>query len=206
MKLKLIPSIIAKNQDEFDKRFKKVEDVSEVFHLDVMDGKFVKSKSLDFGVNFPRAKYEAHLMMKNPEEWIEENYVFCKTIIFHASAVKDIGKTIKLIKSKKRRVGIALNPKTRLSTIKKYLKEVDRVTIMSVEPGFYGAEFESFVLKKIVELRGMKKNLDIEIDGSINSKTIAKAKEAGANVFVVGSYLQKSKNVRKDFAKLKSLV
>ena len=204
MKTKVIASIIAKNQKELNERLKKTAPVRN-FQLDVMDGKFVKNKSLMFDFKLPKVKgnYEAHLMIKNPELWIKKNAIKVNTIIFHYEAVKDVGKTIKLIKSKKKRVGIAINPNTSIEKIKPYLDQVYLILIMTVHPGKYGAKFVLSTLKKIKQLRKMKRKLNIEVDGSINDKTVIRVIKAGANMFVSGSYLQKSKNIKDSVAKLK---
>ena len=202
MKTQIFPSIIATTQKEFDKRYAKVAKLSKTLHLDVMDKKFVSASSLDFELELPKHNYKVHLMTKDPESWIEENYTFTKTIVFHLESVKNPKSTIKLIKSKKRKVGIAIKPRTPISKLKPYIKDLDQVTIMSVQPGYYGAKFQTAVLKKIESLRKTYPKLNIEIDGSVSNKTIAQLKAAGANQFVVGSYLQKSKNSKKAFKEL----
>jgi len=203
---KIIPSLIAKNQEEFDKRYKKVSKLSKTFHLDVMDGKFVKGESLNFDLELPKNNYEAHLMIKDPEDWIKDNYQFAKLIIFHFSSVKDPRKIIRLIKSKKRKVGISVNPNIPISKIKPYLKDLDRVLVMTVHPGKYGARLLPKDLKKISEIKKINPKLKVEVDGGINSKTIKKASEAGANSFVVGSYLQKAKEPKKALKNLEKLI
>jgi len=117
MKKQIVPSLIAKTQKELDKRFNKVKKHFKTFHLDIMDGKFVRNKSLLFNFSLPKKglKYEAHLMMKNPKKWIKENYKKSNLIIFHIKSCKndkEIKELIKLIKSKRRKVGISLNPET----------------------------------------------------------------------------------------------
>ncbi len=206
MKKQIISSIIAKNQQELKKRIKKIINLKR-FQLDVMDGKFVSNKSLLFNFELPRLKkYEAHLMIKNPEKWINKNYKKVDTIIFHIESTKNPLKIIKLIKNKKKNVGIALNPKTSINEIKPYLKNISLVLIMTVNPGKYGAKFLSSTLIKIEKLRKIKKDINIEVDGGINSETIIKVNKAGANLFVVGSYFQKSVNIKKDINKLKKIV
>ena len=199
---KIIPSLIAKNQKEFDKRYKKVSKLSKTFHLDVMDGKFVKTHSLDFDLELPRISYDTHLMIKNPEEWIEDNYQFTKTIIFHLTAVKDPKKIIKLIKSKKKKVGISINPEVSISKLKPYLKDINKVLVMTVHPGKYGARFLPKDIKKIQEIKKINKKVKIGVDGGINNKTIKKASDAGADFFIVGSYLQKAKSPKEALKKL----
>jgi len=206
MKKQIFPSLIATSQKEFDKRYKKVSKLSKTLHLDVMDKKFVKTSSLDFELELPKHNYKVHLMVKNPKEWIQENYTFAKTIVFHLEAVKNPRQIIKLIKSKKRKVGIAINPRTPISKLTPYIKDLDQVTIMTVFPGQYGAKFQKSTLKKIKDLRFKYPKLNIEVDGSMSDKTISETSEAGANLFTSGGYLQKSKDSKKAYKKLEKLI
>ena len=211
MKKTIIPSIIAKNQKEFISRINKVKKNSKLIQIDVMDGKFVKNKSLMFDFKLPKikCKYEAHLMLKNPELWIKKNWKKFNAIIFHIESCED-GKQalnlINLIKNKKRKVGIALNPKTSISKIKPFLNKIDAVLIMSVYPGKYGAKFLPFVLKKINPIKKLKPRLNIEVDGGINLKTIKMVSDSGADSFVSGSFLQKSRKPKDALEKLKAVI
>ncbi len=202
MKRVVIPSIIAKNQNELNDRISKVD--SKIYHLDVMDGKFVNNKSLMFDFKVPSwKKYGAHLMVLNPKNWIEKNFNKIDTIIFHFETTKNPEELIKLIKSKRKKVGIAINPSTPVKKIEPFLNEVNMILIMTVNPGKYGSKFLPKMLNKIKELRKLKSKLNIEVDGGIDDKTIQKAFKSGANSFVVGSYLQKSENPKKSLMELK---
>ena len=190
----IIPSIIAKNQKEFNKRFEKVKSFS-TFHLDIMDGKFVKNKSLTFNFKLPKnKKFEAHLMVKNPKTWIKKHGKKVNSIIVHYES-----NNIENLLNKK--VSLAINPKTSIDEIKPLLKKTNKILVMTVTPGKYGSKFLTSTLKKIKELKKLKKT--IEVDGSINPKTIKKVKKAGATKFVIGSYLQRTKNLKEAVKKLK---
>ena len=207
----IIPSLIAKSQKELEKRFDRVKNCSKVFHLDIMDGKFVKNKSLSFDFKLPKKqfKYEAHLMIKKPEKWIKKNWKKSNLIIFHVESLKneaEVKNLIKLIKSKRKKVGISINPKTKIKKIINYLNLIDRVLVMTVVPGRYGAKFLPDVLKKVKEIKKLKPKLNVEIDGSVNLKTINRASNSGANLFVVGSFLQESKNPKKAIGNLKKRI
>lgn len=208
MKKEIIPSIIAKSQDELDERISKVRDDFSMLQLDVMDGEFVKNKSLDFDFELPKElKYEAHLMVRNIISWIEKHGTEVDRIIFHFEAAgKDVDKIIKLIRDKKKNVGIAINPLTEISEIKPYLELVDMVLVMTVNPEGYGGKFLPLTLKKVESLRKLKPGLNIEVDGGINDETIALASVAGANMFISGSYLQESKNIKRSLTLLESLL
>ena len=199
---KIIPSIIAKSQKEFDKRFSKIKNISKVFHLDIMDGKFVKNKSLNFNLTLPRKKYQVHLMVNNPEKYIKIIHSKADTIIFHVESTKNPEKIIKLIRKKKKKVWIVLNPKISVKKIEDYLGLIDGVLVMTVTPGKYGARFLPKNLNKIKEIRKLNKKINIGVDGGINDKTIKSISKAGANFFIVGSYIQKSENPQKALKKL----
>ncbi|MAF50658.1 MAG: hypothetical protein CMH64_01070 [Nanoarchaeota archaeon] len=190
----IIPSIIAKNQKEFNKRFEKVKSFS-TFHLDIMDGKFVKNKSLNFNFKLPKnKKFEAHLMVKNPKTWIKKHGKKVNSIIVHYES-----NNIEKLLNKK--TSLAINPKTSIEEITPLLKKTNKILVMTVTPGKYGSKFLSSTLKKIKELKKLKKT--IEVDGSINPSTIKRVKNSGATKFVIGSYLQESKDVKIAIKKLK---
>jgi ribulose-phosphate 3-epimerase len=199
MKKQIIPSIIAKSQKELDERLGKVSKYASALQLDIMDGKFIRHKSFDFDFILPKMKcrIEAQLMIKNPEKWIEKNWKKADIIIPSFEGCRDFDDVIGLIKKKGKKAGIGINPETDIDRIKKYLGKVNHVTVMTVHPGKYGAKFLPKTLKKVKELRKLKPKLDIEVDGGINPETIKKAAQAGANKFVCGSYIQKSKDVKK---------
>ncbi|HLC87108.1 MAG TPA: ribulose-phosphate 3-epimerase [Candidatus Nanoarchaeia archaeon] len=211
MEKTIVPSIIADSQRELNKRVIKVKDCSNWLQLDIMDGNFVKNKSLMFDFRLPKTKckYEAHLMIKDPELWTKKNWKKISAIIFHIEACKnkeEVKYLIELIKNKKRKVGIALNPKTNIMKIKPFLTKIDMVLIMGVYPGKYGAEFLPFTLNKIAELRKLSPVIKIEIDGGISPKTISNASRAGADRFVSGSFLQESKNPSEAIKQLERIV
>lgn len=204
MKKVIVPAIIAKTQKELDKRIKKVKNHAKLLQLDVMDGKFVKNKSLWFDFKLPKTKcrYEAHLMIKYPKKWIEKNSRKVHRIYIHSESCKDLGKVIRIAKKKRKKVGIAINPKTTVRKIRKYLNRIDSVLVMTVKPGKYGNRFVPSALKKVRALRKLKPKLNIEVDGGISPKTIKKASDAGADLFVSGSYIMKSRNAKKAIKKL----
>ena len=161
MKKPIVPSVIARSQQEMEKLIEKLQKAKNSYswiHLDIMDGKFVKNTSLNFDFNLSVSKrlgrgkkYEAHLMISNPKEWITKNWKKADKIIFHIECLKnskEAGKIIKLIKSKKRKAAVALNPETPIRKIRQFLRVLDSVLIMSVNPGFYGSKFMPETLEK----------------------------------------------------------
>lgn len=205
MKYRIVPAIIAESQDELDDRMGKVKNHASYLQLDIMDGVFVPTHSLDFDFKLPPADYqlEAHLMISNPEEWIDENWKRFDTILVHIESCKNPEKLIRTV-NQKIKLGFALSPETPLDRIKKYLDDIGQVLVMTVNPGSYGKRFLPEALDKVKELRNIKPDLDIEVDGGINPETIKGAYEAGANIFVSGSYIMKFDNIKEAIDILKN--
>jgi len=204
----IIPAIIAKTQIEFDEYLSKVKDFSELVQLDIMDKIFVPNSSLDFDfdVSCSNIRFEAHLMITDPMEWIEKNWWKVDTIIVHFESCKDPKEIIKFVKSKGKKIGFAINPETTVHNVKPYLDDIDQLLIMTVNPGFYGSKFLLETLSKIREARKIKPNLDIEVDGGVTPDTIKLINDAGANMFVSGSYILKSDGVKEAIDSLRNLI
>ena len=202
--MKIIPAIIAKDQKELDARLGKVIRYSDIFHLDVMDGVFVGNVSLDFMISLPKARYEAHLMLRNPAPWMYDNMSRVERMIFHIET-RSVSQLIMDAKNSGRKVGLAVNPETETSEVEPFLDDVDRVLVMTVNPGKYGAPFLPAMLRKISRLKALYPRIEIEADGGVNPETIARLKAAGASVFACGSYLQGS-DPKKAIAELEALI
>ena len=200
----IVPSIIASNQKELDKRLAKVKDITRTVQLDIMDGHFVDNKSLDFDFELPEAKclFEAQLMVKDPEKWVEKNCEKVDSIIIHIESCEEPMKVIESVKECGGKVGLALNPGSPIGLIDDFLGDIHQVTVMTVEPGKYGGKFLPEMLEKVKKLRKMRSWLDIEVDGGISPKNIKAAADAGANMFVSGSYIQNSKDPKKAIKEL----
>ena len=204
MKSKIIPSIMGKTQREIDLLFKKLEGVASVLHLDVADGKFVPNTSLWFQFTLSRKfRYIAHLMINRPGLWFFRYGRRVDSVIFHPECVKNISGLIAKIKKKKKKVGLALKPKTNVEAVKPYLDLVDYVLILTVKPGFYCAKYLKSPLKKIQQIKKINPNVTVFADGHMNPKTIKDAQKAGADYFVSGSYVSKSENPKKAIWELK---
>lgn len=192
----ILPSIIAHSQEELNTRVEKVHSFFPLLHLDLMDGKFVKNHSLFFDFFLPKnVSCEAHLMVENPEEWVFQNLKKVETVLVPIESCTAPHRLIQFVHDAGKRIGFALNPETPLSEIEEFLEDIDRVLIMTVHPGQYGAAFVPEMLEKIKELSRRQPTLPIEVDGSINPDTIKCVADAGASLFVIGSYLQKAENV-----------
>lgn len=165
--------------------------------IDVMDGHFVPNITMGPLVveavrRSTRLPLEAHLMITNPQEYIQTfAQAGADVIIVHQEVCPHLHRVIQQVKATGRRVGVALNPSTPVFLLKDVLSLLDMVLIMTVNPGFGGQDFIPETLPKIVELRRMlaERNLscDIEVDGGISEKTAASVVKAGANLLVAGS-------------------
>jgi len=197
-KIIVAPSLLAADFSKLREEIQEVESYgAEYLHLDVMDGNFVPNISFGAPVISSIRKhsnlvFDVHLMVENPDRFIKDMVdAGADVITIHAEATKHLNRTIQLIKSYGKKVGVALNPSTPLDVIKYDLKDIDMVLIMTVNPGFGGQAFIEGMLQKIRDLRSIDPNIDIQVDGGINNKTSKLVKEAGANILVAGSYLFK---------------
>ena len=195
METHIIASIIGVSQKEIDERIARVKDAAPIMQLDIMDGRFVNAVSLYFDFTIPKGPtYEAHLMIEDPAQWIKQHAHKVELIYVHRETCRDCDGMIRLVKSKGKRIGFALNPETPVDDIRDYLDRIDAVLVMTVHPGQYGAPFLPEQLQKVRQLRELRSDLEIEVDGGITDKTIRQAALAGANLFISGSYLQNAKD------------
>ena len=208
LKKKIIPAIIAKSQQELEDKINKVKEYVEIVQLDVMDGEFVPNNSIDFDFKLPKVNcfFEAHLMIKNPDEWVKKHIKKVDMVLAHIETCKKPKKLVDFVKDNGKDVGFVLNPETPLSTIMGFIDDIDQVLIMTVNPGFYGSPFLPEMLDKIKKLREFKSDLNIEVDGGVTNETIHLVDKAGANMFVSGSYIVKSDDIRQAIASLKKII
>lgn len=209
-RIQVAPSVIAADQSCLACEVKRMEKAGADFlHIDVMDGNFVPNITIGPGVvkdlnKVTSLPLEAHLMIKNPGRYISAfSQAGADIITIHIEACKrNAAKIIARIKAQGSRPGISLNPKTPLSAIKRLLKKVDFVLVMTVNPGFCGQKFMPSVLPKIEALRKIYKG-DIAVDGGINRHSADACLACGANVLASGSYIFGAKNPRKIIKGLK---
>jgi ribulose-phosphate 3-epimerase len=207
--LELEPSLIGGDLGfAVDTAMKAIHAGANILHLDVMDGLFVPNLTIGPAIigrireNIPeRSILDVHLMIYNPENKIEDFVkVGCNEITFHIEATEEVAYTIDYIKKSNRYAGIALKPATSVELVVPYLKEIDKVLVMTVEPGFGGQEFLPEMLNKVKILAHYRKKyglqFDIQVDGGINFETGREAVLAGANRLVCGSFFYKQRDLK----------
>ena len=204
-KIQISPSILSADFSQLGNEIKRLEEGgADMIHVDVMDGHFVPN--LTIGPPVIKAlrkqcsiKFDVHLMISPVHKYIEAYADAGADIItIHPEATENLDESITKIKSLNKKVGVSLNPESRLDLITNYLEKIDLVLIMSVNPGFGGQKFMPEVLDKVRQLKKIQSeknmNFNIEIDGGINFDNCQLAIEAGANILVSGTTVFKSNN------------
>jgi len=190
--MKIAPSLMCMDLLKFKEQIEFIDQHADYFHIDIMDGHFVPffvgqvkklaSKPLD-----------CHLMVTRPQDYISQlAQAGADFITLHPETIN--GQAFRLIEEIRRhgmKVGLILNPETPVEAMKYYIHKADKITVMTVDPGFAGQPFIPEMLEKIGELKAWREreglNYEIEIDGSCNKATYQKLMAAGADVFIVGT-------------------
>ncbi len=191
--INLFPSLISGNLLCIEQSIKQLEPYCDGFHLDVMDNHFVPN--LTFGADMVNAiakssskKMWVHLMVDDPMNWCTTLHLSAGSIVsFHFESTPQSQEVAKCITEKKWIPSLAINPKTAVAEIAPLLDVVDHVLVMSVEPGFSGQRFLEHVLPKVGELKKLKPNLVIGMDGGINLGTIHDVASAGVQDIAIAS-------------------
>lgn len=211
------PSILSANFSNLEKEFNIMnEEQVNFIHLDIMDGNYVPNISFGPGVikslrTLTDICFDTHLMINNPEKFIEE---FAKAgseiITIHPDSTIHLNRTISLIKSFGLKAGLAINPHQSIDVLDYTIEDLDLVLVMSVNPGFGGQSFIDNSLRKINSIRDLieKRKLEtmIEVDGGIKLNNAKKVLDAGADILVAGSAIFDGKNTRENIRKFKGLL
>lgn len=204
--IEIIPAIIAEDFRELKKKIRLVEPYVDWVHIDIMDGKFVPhstwsepKKLKDINTNL---KIETHLMILDPFKTVNDCLrAGVSRVIIHWESLKSnpegqLKKITEKVKSYKSQIGVVLNPETPWQEIKDFVKNLDLVLLMGVNPGRSGQSFREEILPKIKAIREFSANLNIEVDGGVKPENIRKIIEAGANILVAGSAIFEARDVK----------
>ena len=217
-KIQISPSILSADFSQLGKEIKKLEDAgADMIHVDVMDGHFVPNLTIGPPVIKALKKnsllpFDVHLMISPVHKYIESYASAGADIItIHPEATNDLLGSINKIKELKKKVGISLNPETKIEIVEELLDQIDLILIMSVNPGFGGQKFMPEVLNKVKKLDEIRKNLKlnfvIEIDGGINFENSKLAIRSGVDILVSGTTIFKNNNgdIKKNIDLLRSI-
>ncbi len=216
-KIQISPSILSADFSQLGSEIKKLEECgADMIHVDVMDGHFVPNLTIGPPVIKSLKKhssliFDVHLMISPVHKYIDDYANAGADIItIHPEATDNLAESILKIKKLNKKVGLSLNPGTKIDVILKFLDQIDLVLIMSVNPGFGGQKFMPEVLTKVKDLTAIKESkgmkFDIEIDGGINFENSKAAIKAGANILVSGTTIFKDNNgdIRRNIELLRS--
>lgn len=220
--VEIIPTILVKKFKEVKKRIKQVENLVEWVQLDVADGVFANNRTWPYSTKIFKikkklknlkelktpVKIEAHLMVQEPEDVIDNWLEVADRIIIHYESKinnKDLAikNVIDKVHKRNKQIGLAINPPTPYAATLPFIYKLDTVLILTVKPGMGGQEFKNWTLEKIKALREKWPNGNIEVDGGINPKTAKLAIDAGANMICSGTYIFENKNPKKAIDEIK---
>ena len=217
-KIQISPSILSADFSQLGNEIKRLEEGgADMIHVDVMDGHFVPNLTIGPPVikalrNYTKLPFDVHLMIKPVHKYISDYAEAGADIItIHPEATDSLEDSIKNIKKLGKKVGVSLNPKTKIDSVRNFLQEINLILIMSVYPGFGGQKFIPEVIDKIKELKNIKLKenfkFDIEVDGGIDFNNSKLVVEAGANILVSGTTIFKNNNgdIKKNIEILKSI-
>ena len=212
-------SILTLDKEDAVKTFYDLEVAhTDMFHIDVMDGKFVERDTSELMKDYATTLshitnlgLDVHFMVENIEEYIDD-YIDLNPeyISFHIEASKTKERTLENINTIKEngiKAALAISPDTSIDEVKEYIPYLHMILVMTVVPGKGGQKLIPETLEKVKELRKYLEeenyDIDIEVDGGINAETSEAAKEAGADILVAGSYILSSENFKEAISNLK---
>ncbi|MBQ8202102.1 MAG: ribulose-phosphate 3-epimerase [Clostridia bacterium] len=211
--LKVAPSILAADMLNMERDVQRMIDAgTDWLHVDIMDAHFVPNLSYSpalveaLHVRFPALPLDVHLMMDNPEKYID---VFCdagaSVLTIHAEIGGDVAALLRRIRARGVMAGLSVKPGTPAEAIRHLLPEADMVLVMTVEPGFGGQKFNADMLGKLDDLRKMGYTGLLEADGGVSMKNIADLRAHGLDVAVMGTAMLRSQTPAEDMTSIHAL-
>jgi ribulose-phosphate 3-epimerase len=208
-RIRVIPAVLTDDPAKLAAMARQAEDFTDYVQLDIMDGRFVPSRSVTcrqataVSLDIP---WEVHLMVEKPGEQMGcFQQAGARKAIFHYEATDSAGEVISQARRLGLGVGLAVNPETLVSTVLQLVKDVDSVLFLAVHPGFYGAKFLPEVLDKIAELRRARPDIEIGIDGGVKESNIKLIAGSGVNDIYVGSAIFLDSQPDEAFRRLEAL-
>lgn len=206
----IVIGILEKDEAELKRKIDLVRDKASRLHIDIIDRQF--ADNLTIGIDTIRSlgtlgNLAVHLMITEVDGYLAS---WCQTpvgtIIFYPKESKDIQGSIERIHSAGKKAGLALDIDDKVELVRPYIKETDFILVLTVPSGFSGAEFDPHALHKIGQLKSLKPDLVMGVDGGLNKKTLIQAKDAGANFAVVNSAIFSSSDPASMLDELTQLV
>ena len=207
--IRVVPAILTDDPKALETMVRQAESFTNWVQFDIMDGKFVPSRSISYEHLAGRPmklNWEAHLMVQHPEDYLDGfQKAGAQKIVFHYEATPSPLEVISIVRSIGLEVGLAVNPETPVSAILPLTDKVDSVLFLSVNPGFYGSKFIPEVMDKMAELHSARPGVEMGIDGGIKEGNIAEVAQAGADTIYVGSAIFLQPQPGDSFRRLQAL-
>ncbi|MEK7510573.1 MAG: ribulose-phosphate 3-epimerase [Patescibacteria group bacterium] len=207
---RIIPAILTSDPIDLRKKLEFLKGHTNWVQIDIMDGKFVPNASVsifELGEAYEYFNLELHLMVENPEQYFQDcDGAGAKRVFFHYEAAPNLQETLAKAKQHQFHIGLALNPTTDVKSVTPYLKEIDSVLVLAVNPGFQGQEFIPSVLQKVKEIRELSPEILIGIDGGINESNIKQVFSTKIDYAAVGSGIWNTGNPLETLKKLGEMV
>ena len=206
---KVVPAILTDDPATLHTLVRQAESFTNYVQLDIMDGRFVPSRSInheDLASLDMKLSWEVHLMVEKPKDYLEGFHgAGAQKVVFHYEATPSPQDVISQIRNLGMGVGLAINPETSVSAIRSLVNEIDSVLLLAVHPGFYGSQFIPEVLDKVAELRRIRPDVEIGMDGGMKEGNITQVARLGVDVIYVGSAIFLQPQPGESFRYLQSL-
>lgn len=207
---KVVPAILTDDPKALELMVRQAEGFTDYVQFDIMDGRFVPSRSIthEHLASLPmKFRWEAHLMVEEPEGYLEDfQEAGANKIVFHYEATSSPLDVISQVRGMGLKVGLAINPETSLTAVSSLIGQIDSILLLTVNPGFYGSPFLPEVLDKIPEIRHIRPQIEIGVDGGIKESNIAEVAQRGVDIICVGSAVFLQPQPSESFRHLQVLV